>query len=139
MADIRTELPALHVLPEIFRKYPVIDAVYLFGSTATGLRHRESDLDLVIIPAEEITHRFKLDLLTDLARHGFCNVDLVILDTNDIVIKYEAVRLNQLIYSSESFDPAGTYSRIVRQYLDFLPYLGMQRIAYKRRILSGQA
>ena len=30
------------------------------------------------------------------------------------------------------------YSQIVRQYLDFYPYLKEQRKAYKRRILFGQ-
>jgi uncharacterized protein len=139
MSENRTEIPSLHELPKIFRKFPAIEAVYLFGSTATGTRHGESDLDLAIIPGDEITRHFKLDLLKDLARHGFCNVDLVVLDTNDIVMKYEAIRLNQLIYSAESFDPAETYSRIIRQYLDFLPYLDVQRSAFKRRILNGES
>ena len=73
-------------------------------------------------------------LLTDLAHLGFCDVDLVFLDTEDIVLKYEAVRQNRLIYSTLDFDRGGMSSRIVRQYLDFVPYLETQRKAYKRRI-----
>ncbi|MEA3415614.1 MAG: nucleotidyltransferase domain-containing protein, partial [Thermodesulfobacteriota bacterium] len=34
----------------IFRKYPDIKAVYLFGSVGSGKTHRESDLDLAIVP-----------------------------------------------------------------------------------------
>ena len=72
------------------------------------------------------------------ARHGFCDVDLVFLDTDDIVTRYEAVRLNELVYAAADFDRGALYSSIVRQYLDFLPYLNVQRLAYKRSILGGQ-
>jgi hypothetical protein len=36
-------------------------------------------------------------MLTDLAARGFCEVDLVILDVDDIVLKHEAVRLNHVV------------------------------------------
>jgi hypothetical protein len=73
-----------------------------------------------------------------LARAGFCDVDLVFLDVRDVVLRHEAVRLNCVIYQADDFDRGEMYSRVVREYLDFLPYLKVQREAYKRRILSGQ-
>lgn len=130
--------PPLHLLPTVFRKYPQIQAVYLFGSIARGKAHEESDLDLAVLPCGKSTPQLKLDLLTDLARHGFCHVDLVFLDVNNIVLKYEAVRHNQVTYQVEGFDRGEVYSRIIRQYLDFLPYLEVQPQAYKRRVLGGQ-
>lgn len=42
--------PELERLPDIFAKYPDIQAVYLFGSAVTGRMHAESDLDLAIVP-----------------------------------------------------------------------------------------
>ncbi|MEA3349580.1 MAG: nucleotidyltransferase domain-containing protein [Chloroflexota bacterium] len=125
-------------LSDIFSQFPEIEAVYLFGSHATGKTHAESDLDLAIVPRDEQARTRKLDILTELARHGFCDVDLVILDSDDIVLEYEAVRYNQLIYQTENFDRGTIYSLVVRKYLDFLPYLKVQREAYKRRILSGK-
>lgn len=126
------------LLAEIFGQYPEVQAVYLFGSYVTGNRHAESDLDIAVVPGSEDARAKKLDMLTDLARHGFDNVDLVILDSDDIVLKYETIRHNQLIYQAENFDRGAMYSLVVRQYLDFLPYLKVQREAYKRRILNGQ-
>ena len=76
-------------------------------------------------------------MLADLARIGLCDVDLVFLDTDDIVLKYEAVRQNQLVYQGADFDRGAYYSQVVRKYLDFLPYLEVQRQAYQRRILGG--
>jgi len=125
-------------LQSIFQRYADIQAVYLFGSRANGTAHAESDLDLAILPRGPDLRSRKLDILTDLARHGFCDVDVVFLDAADIVTKYEAVRLNWLVYAAEDFDRGATYSDVVRRYLDFLPYLSTQRAAYKRSILSDQ-
>ena len=131
--------PDLAHLSGIFAKYPEIQAVYLFGSTSTGRTHADSDLDLAVVlrPAAEVFP--KLDILADLARAGFCDVDLVSLATDDIVLKHEAVRQNRLVYQTEDFDRGAYFSRIVRQFLDFRPYLETQRRAYKQRVLSGQA
>ena len=131
--------PDLKLLSRIFETYPDVRAVYVFGSSASGHIHADSDLDLAVVPRHRRVHSRKLDMLTDLARAGFCDVDLVFLDTDDIVLKYEAVRQNQLVYQREDFDRGAYYSQIVRKYLDFLPYLEVQRKAYQRRILGGQA
>ncbi len=130
--------PGLKLLKKIFQKYPEIQAVYLFGSSVYGNLHPESDLDLAIIPTIEGFHKKKMEILADLARHGFCNVDLVFLDGEDIVIAYEAVRQNVVVYQRPEFDRGATYSKTVRQYLDFYPYLSVQREAYKKRILDGK-
>lgn len=37
-------------LTKVFQRYPGIQAVYLFGSSATGVTHQESDLDLAVVP-----------------------------------------------------------------------------------------
>ena len=42
--------PNLKLLKNVFRNYPEIQAVYLFGSVASGNVHQESDIDLAIIP-----------------------------------------------------------------------------------------
>jgi predicted nucleotidyltransferase len=127
----------LALLPKVFQKHTEIQAVYLFGSAATKREHKESDIDLAVFIDEGANSDLKLNLLSDLAGNGFCDVDLVFMDTDDIVLKYEAIRLNRIIYQRPSFDRGGTYSKIIRQYLDFYPYLSVQREAYRRRITNG--
>lgn len=133
----KQKLPNLALLPGIFKQFPDIQAVYLFGSTASGKTHAESDLDLAIVPRTAKLRENQLQLLTELARQGFCDVDLVFLDTEDIVLKFEAVRQNRPIYTAPEFDHGSYFSLIIRQYFDFEPYLQVQREAYKRRILNG--
>jgi len=136
MKTMRTN-PDIKLLKEVFKNYPEIEAVYLFGSAGTGKLHSESDIDLAIYPDTPGLREKKLSILTELAQLGFCDVDLVFMDKNDIVLQYEAVRQNIIVYRASGFDRGATYSKIVRQYLDFYPYLTEQRNAYKKRILSG--
>ena len=127
----------IKLLEKVFKNYPEIEAVYLFGSAGTGKLHSESDIDLAIYPDNPGLREKKLSILTELAQLGFCDVDLVFMDPNDIVLQYEAVRQNIVVYQTSGFDRGATYSKIVRQYLDFYPYLTEQRNAYKKRILGG--
>ena len=123
----------------VSRRFPEIEAVYLFGSAAEGRAHVGSDLDLAVVPGNAALREKKLDLLAELARKGICNVDLVFLDESDLVLAYEAVRLNRLIYAGDGFDRGAFYSKIVRMYLDFEPYLRRQRGAYRRRVIGATA
>lgn len=124
-------------LGRVFMNYPDVEAVYLFGSLATGRNHPGSDLDLGIVPRHPSIVGRRLDILTDLARAGYCEVDLVFITGDDLVLDHEAVRLNELVYARAGFDRGEFYSKVVRRYLDFLPYLEVQRAAYRRSILDG--
>lgn len=128
--------PDLKLLPEIFKKYPDIQAVYLFGSVASGKANSQSDIDLAIHPRNSSLRTKKLDILADLTQYGFNNVDIVFLDIRDIVIRFEAVRQNRLIYCAQDFDAGSFFSLTIREYFDFLPYLKAQREAYKQRVLQ---
>ncbi len=126
----------LHRLPALFRNYPDIQAVYLFGSVAAGNPRHGSDLDLAIVPVASGLQSRKIDILTELAHQGFAAVDLVVLENTNSVLAYEAVRQNHLVYQVPHFDRGSLYSSIVRQYFDVLPALQVQRSAYKRRMLN---
>jgi len=132
------DLSELRNLDEVFRRYPGIRAVYVFGSTASGNAGPESDLDLAVIPANATVRKNKLDILAELTSHGYCNVDLVFIDEQDLVLAYEAIRQNKLIYSVDDFDRGTTYSNIVRKYLDLEFFLRPQRDAYKRRNIGAK-
>lgn len=127
---------ALH---EIFAHYAGVQAVYLFGSHAAGTARPGSDIDLAIVPQDALVREQRLEMLADLARVGLERVDLVFLDTDDLVLLYEAVRYNRLLYQTPEFDRGAMYSYAIRRYFDFLPYLERQRAAYKRRLLDDQA
>ena len=127
-------------LQGVFGTYPEVAAVYLFGSRATGTARPDSDYDLAVVsmPGQQAEAR-RLDILSDLARNGFENIDLTFLDRDNPVLQHEAVRLNQIVFRRPEFDHGSFYSRVVRMYFDILPYLTIQRQALKGRLLHGAA
>jgi uncharacterized protein len=131
-----TKRPNFDAIPDVFKKYPSIQAVYLFGSYASGTARPDSDLDLAIVPQDSSARKQMLDIMADLVRHVHDKVDLVFLDSKDVVLRFEAIRHNRLVYRTLDFDPGAYTSRIAREYWDFLPYLAIQRQAMKQRILG---
>ena len=130
----------LEQLRRVFEDYPEILAVYAFGSRTAGSARADSDYDLAIVSRRgESARSRKVDILADLVSAGIDNVDLAFLDHDKIVLSREAVRMNQLIFRRPEFDRGAFYSRIMRMYFDFLPYLKIQREAMKERILHGAA
>jgi hypothetical protein len=50
----------------------------------------------------------------------------------DPIVRYEAVRPNDLVYRHPEFDHGSYVSRAVRHYLDLQPILQRQREAYRK-------
>lgn len=128
----------VEALQRVFDRHQAVEAVYLFGSRVSGKMSPESDLDLAVCTEDNATGSgLRLDLLADLTREGFDHVDLVFMADADLVLQYEMVRQNCLIYQTPAFSRGHLYSHVVRKYLDFLPYLERQREAYRRRLTDG--
>jgi predicted nucleotidyltransferase len=123
-------------LHTIFADEPSVQAVYLFGSHASGRARSGSDVDLGVVMQNDASMPDKLDLLAALAARGMDHVDLIFLHRVDPVVRYEAVRPNVLVYRAKTFDRGSYYSRVVRQYLDVQPLLHRQRRAYKQHLLQ---
>jgi len=66
-ANKTLEALELQKLAGVFKRYPQVQAVYLFGSQASGKAGPGSDLDLAIIPADASLKERKLDILAELA------------------------------------------------------------------------
>jgi len=125
-------------LAALFADAPAVRAAYVFGSAATGQRDVHSDLDLAVWLRDDASPpSIKLDLLTDLARAGFDEVDLVVLNDADLTVQYEAIRPNRPVYTADDYDHGRVFSIVLRKYWDFLPYLEVQRAAYKKRLTRG--
>ena len=125
------------IIAPILARYRAVEAGYLFGSRARGTASRDSDLDLALVGEASGLEAIKLDVLADLTVAGFDRVDLVCLDGADIVLAFEAVSPNCPIYLGKGFDHGSYFSRTLREYFDFEPYLRIHRQASKKRLLSG--
>jgi len=122
----------------ILDRYPAVEAGYLFGSHARGTADANSDLDLALVGEASAIAGVKLDVLADLTSAGFDRVDLVCLDDSDLVLAFEAVSANCPIFRREGFDHGSYFSRVLREYFDFEPYLRIHREALKERLLRDE-
>lgn len=124
-------------LKEVFSKFDTIKVVYLFGSYACNKDNKLSDIDLGLLLDDNYDKNIKLSILADLAKNNLCNVDLVLLNEAPLMLKFEIVKHNNIIYKRQDFDSAGYFSIIVRKYLDFEPFIEVQRAYSKERLLNG--
>lgn len=127
----------LKQMSEIFANYTDVDAAYLFGSFAKNANIDESDIDIGLVGNAKSISKEKINILADLAEKGFSEVDLVIFEKASLLLQYEIIRQNNLIYLKKDFDKGTLFSITLRKFWDFKPYLDVQRKAMKRRILNA--
>lgn len=124
-------------LKSYFAQYPEIEAVYLFGSYATGKKTLMSDLDIAVLLEKDSSFAdLKIEIMAGLIEFGYDNADLSILNNMSLVGKYEVVKHNKILYQDKDFDSSSYFSLILRKYFDFQPYLEVQRKYLKERILN---
>lgn len=122
------------VLTEIQNKIrPVLEkfgvnTCYLFGSRATGQAQPDSDVDLaVVFPRYEPT-KHNLELLvqmeTELAEAlRPLHVDLVFLQREGIAFRFEVISTGKVVYCRDHGVRTDFEDEVVRDYLDFAPFL----------------
>lgn len=113
----------LQRLQELFKQYPVVKLVYLFGSQATGEVGPMSDFDFAVF-LDELTNQemgdIHLKLISDLVGYLKTDkVDVVILNqTERPALKYNIITTGKLIYEKEPYRVI-VEPRILNEYFDF--------------------
>ena len=88
------------------QKHPEIEVAYIFGSLAQGKTNALSDIDIAIITdSQQINNKtyrygYKAEILTDLIKlFKTNNIDLVILNKANTLLKHRVLHNGILIYS----------------------------------------
>ena len=126
-------------LKNIFKKFEQIKIAYLFGSYAENKENKYSDIDIGLLLSDDFKDitKFKLDILGNLTAKQFDNIDVIILNNSSLLMQFEAVKHNNIIYKQDCFDSCEFFSIIVRKFFDFRRLLEVQRSYLKKRILDG--
>ena len=110
---------------------PGIQLAIIFGSIAKGAERSNSDLDLAVEAAQDLTATEKLSLISELATRIGRPVDLV-----DLRTAGEPLLGMILKHGTRILGANASYARLLRRHLfdgaDFLPY--RQRILRERRL-----
>ena len=115
------------------RLYPVISAIYLFGSHASGYEKSKSDIDLGVLFNEDVDGFKRIDLETEISNLLKKNVDFVDMKKSSPFVCHQIYKHGKPLYHDGSDFPFIFRANSIRDYLD-TNYLRDQRMA----ILHGQ-
>lgn len=116
----------------MFQAVPEVRLVYLFGSTARETKKTPADIDIAILLEQGVSAERALDIRTDfmftLMKIVSKNVDVVILNRANVVLRHQVVKHGKLLYEREKDLSCAYQVATLRDYEDYLP---MQRFYMK--------
>ena len=115
------------------REYPVISAIYLFGSHASEYERSKSDIDLGVLFIKDVDGFKRIDMETEISNQLKKDVDLVDMKKSSPFLRHQIYKHGKVLYHDGSAFPFIFRANSIRDYLD-TNYLRRQRMA----ILHGQ-
>jgi uncharacterized protein YutE (UPF0331/DUF86 family)/predicted nucleotidyltransferase len=132
----RTELD--RVLSALLASHGGLRLAVLFGSTASGRAHAESDIHIAFLPTNpDLSLDEELAMQVDLTRAAGRDVDLVRLDHAPTLVRWHALRDGILLFQSAPFELTRAKAAAASEYLDFAPALEAAAARLRRRIAGG--
>jgi len=108
---IKTNTKDISNIAKEMIKIKNVEAVYLFGSQATGKAGKLSDIDLCIVG--KLNNEEKLKILS----YSSDNLDISFLEELPLLIKIRVFREGKELASKKNIDE--TKIKVLREYLDF--------------------
>lgn len=114
------------ILKQYFQNHPEIEVAYIFGSTAQGKINVLSDIDIaIILDSQQVNEKlyrygYKAEILTDLIKLlKTNNVDLVILNEANSLLRHRVLYFGNLIYSKNEKKRIQFQIDTINKYNDF--------------------
>lgn len=128
-------------LKPIFERYGVV-AAYLFGSRADGSAYPDSDYDfgILVLPFDRERHNLAYTTKIGLEIEDAASLnkaDVVLLNTASIVMRFEVIKHGQLIYCRDDELRTDFEDVVIRDYLDFKPFLDQYYREVREAIREG--
>lgn len=123
------------ILKKYFQKHTEIEVAYIFGSVAQGRTGALSDIDIAIITdrqqikGETYRYGYKAEILTDLIKLLKTNdVDLVILNEVNTLLKHRVLYFGRLIYSKNERKRIAFQTDTINKYNDYKQLVNPQSV-----------
>ena len=123
-------------IDKLVRDYNII-LIYIFGSYAKGTNIQGSDLDIAVYLEGDPDGFVKLDILYELV--GILNrddIDLVILNNVDEILKFQVIKYGKLIYMKNLYSKVIFESRVMSEYMDKEHFRNIQSKYSHQKFLS---
>ena len=121
---------------------PDVLFAYLFGSTASGLSHPYSDLDIAcyVREGDEEYYHKKDRELTDNIPDMVCGrkVDFHLLNKMPMLLKFEVVRYGQEFFVRDQFSKVEFETDVLHRYFDMKPLLSLYYSLLEEKIRRAE-
>jgi len=114
------------MLADFFQRQAEIEIAYIFGSIARGTESALSDIDIAIliddqqINEDKFRYGYKAEILADLMKIlKTNNVDLVILNEANTLLRHRVLYHGRLIYSKNEKKRIEFQTNTIDKYIDF--------------------
>lgn len=127
----------------VYARRKGLEALYLFGSTASGKRTPLSDVDIAVLlpddlPEERYLER-RLEMIAELSDLlGTDAVDLVILNRAPPLLVHRVITRGKLVYARDDIKRARFEARAIQEYLDLKPLYELENRYMRERIKEGK-
>ena len=90
------------IVDVILRELPDVEAVYLFGSAASGLSRKDSDVDIAILPAKILSSVERWKIGGEVAYALKKEIDLIDLRQTSTVMRFQIISTGICLYSHDT-------------------------------------
>jgi predicted nucleotidyltransferase len=90
------------ILSLLKKEVPSLHAIYLFGSMASSLNNKNSDLDLAFLATNTISSTTRFDISQEIASILNIDVDLIDLQAASEVMRFEIISKGRCLFSDNS-------------------------------------
>lgn len=125
----------------VFERHGIL-AAYLFGSRADGSAHPNSDYDfgILVMPFDREKHNLAYATRLGLEMEDAADLnraDVVLLNTASIMMRFEIMKRGRLIYCRDHELRTDFEDVVIRDYLDFKPFLDQYYREVREAIREG--
>jgi len=126
-----------NTLRAYFSTKPEVLSVYVFGSSVTNRKRKNSDIDIALFLNEqyvEVPLRYRIEIATDLTELLRTDVDIVILNFSNLLLRAQVFEKGLLVYERNPNARALFQSISMGRYYDFKRYFSLHADRLKRKI-----
>lgn len=135
------DLDLVEALKSVISEHEEVIAAYLYGSAVRGGMRADSDIDVGILLADDVAPDYRYVVRMAGEIRSRCrlerDVDLRILNRRPIRFLNQVLRYGELVYVRDEKKRVEFEMGVLREYLDFKPFLSEYDRERRRRLIYG--